>query len=61
MGNTSWQVKRKYNSSAYGRIAVELPKPLAEAFKAKCKSEGTSMASVIKTAAENFINEKPPN
>lgn len=54
---TSTASKRKYNNKVYAKIQVELPRELVECFKLKCKETGTSQASIIKKAIENFLNE----
>lgn len=52
---TSTEVKRRYNDKVYAKIQVELPKDTVFAFKEKCKQTGTSQASVILEAIENFL------
>lgn len=52
---TSTKVKRKYNDRVYGKIQAELPKDIVEQFKEKCKIEGVSQASVLKTSIEAFL------
>ena len=54
---TSTEVKRRYNDKVYSKIQCELPKETVAEFKAKCKKENVSQASVILTAIENFIRE----
>ncbi len=54
---TSSAVKRKYNNKVYSTVRAELPKELVEVFKEKCKTEGISQASVIKTAIEEYLNK----
>lgn len=57
MGKTSWQSKERYNRTAYGTILVKLPKALVEDFKAKCRAEGVSQASVIRDAVEKYLKK----
>lgn len=57
MGKTSWQVKKKYNDKTYGRISADIPKELAEQFKARCKENGVSIASVIQEAVEDYLQK----
>lgn len=57
MSETSWQVKKKYNQKTYGRITADLPKQLVEDFKAKCADEGVSVASVIKSFIEQYLEK----
>lgn len=55
---TSTEVKARYNQKTYDVISVRVPKELAEAFKAKCVSDGIPQAQIIKQAIEAFLNEK---
>ena len=57
MGNTSWQVKQRYNEKVYARLGFQLDKDLVEKFKEKCERYGISQASVIKEAIEKFLAE----
>lgn len=57
MSKTSTNVKRKYNEKTYSRIYIALPKELVNEFKLKCKENGDSQASVIKTALEEYIKK----
>ena len=52
---TSSAVKQRYNQKAYGAITAYVPKETAEAFKAKCASEGIAQAQVIKQAIQEFL------
>lgn len=52
---TSTEVKRRYNESVYARIHLQLPKDIVEAFKAKCKAENVSQASVLLDAIEKYL------
>lgn len=56
--HTSSAVKRKYNSKVYARVSVELPKELVAEFKALCKANGESQASIVKKAIEQYIAER---
>lgn len=47
MGVTSNESKQRWNSSHYAQVKVSVPKDLADAFRAKCKAENTSIASKI--------------
>lgn len=49
--------KRRYNDKVYSKIQAELPKATVEAFKAKCKAENVSQASVLLEAIENFLGD----
>lgn len=54
---TSSAVKDRYNARVYGSILTRVPKPLAEAFKAKCAETGTPQAQVVKRAIEQFLRD----
>ena len=47
MGDTSKEAKQRWNSSHYAQVKIAVAPELAAAFKAKCASEGVSMASEI--------------
>ena len=47
MGRTSSEAKQRWNDSHYTQLKVSVSPELATAFKAKCASEGVSMASEI--------------
>ena len=51
------EANERWNSENLSQIAIRLPKELVEDFKAKCKADGTSQASIIKEAIENFLGE----
>ena len=55
--HTSSAVKRRYNSKVYSTIAVQLPKELVAEFKALCKGNGDSQASIVKKSIEQYIAE----
>lgn len=52
---TSTAVKSRYNNKVYDKIAVRVPKEIAEAFKEKCVSTGIPQAQVLKKAIEEFL------
>ena len=54
---TSTEVKARYNKKTYGVISVSVPKEMAEAFKAKCVSDGISQAQSVKQAIEEFLQK----
>ena len=54
---TSTEVKRRYNDRVYAKVQAELPRETVAAFKEKCKETGTSQASVILEAIENFLRD----
>ena len=53
---TSTAVKRRYNEKTYTMLAAQLPKQLVAEFKEKCKSEGVSQASIIKSAIQQYLS-----
>lgn len=55
---TSTEVKRRYNNKVYATVRAELDKDLVARFKEKCNQTGTSQASVIREAIENFLGEQ---
>ena len=57
MSKTSSAVKRRYNEKNYKSVQVYLDKDLVDAFKAKCKTAGSSQSSVIREAIENFMKK----
>lgn len=54
---TSTAVKSRYNDRVYDKIAVRVPKELAETFKAKCVAEGIPQAQIFKKAMEDFLKQ----
>ena len=58
MGDTSWQVKAKYNRKTYSQIAVSVKKDTAEAYKAKCDALGISYSKILHEAIENFLRKE---
>lgn len=57
MSRTSWKVKDRYNRKVYGQIYCLLPKDVVADFKAKCKANGISQASVVKEAIEQYLRK----
>ncbi len=54
--HTSSEVKRRYNSKAYGTVTVYADKELVAEFKELCKEKGISQAQVLKQAMQDFID-----
>ena len=46
---------RRYVETHLSRIALDIPKETAAAFRAKCEQEGVSMRSVLLDAIERFL------
>lgn len=59
MGNTSWQVKARYNAKAYGTVTAKLPKALVAEFKKQCTDRGISQSQIIRKSIEDFIRKEP--
>jgi len=62
MGRTSNKAKQRWNDSHYTQLKVSVSPELAAAFKAKCISEGVSMASEISrfmTAKTSGVSNPP--
>lgn len=58
MGETSWQVKKRYNQKVYKRISADLPKDLVDDFKKLCKVKDISQAQVIKELIEDWMKKE---
>lgn len=54
---TSTEVKARYNQKTYDIISVRVPKEMAQAFKAKCATDGVPQAQIIKKAIEDFLQK----
>ena len=57
IGKTSSAVKNRYNTKAYDRVTVCVPKDTATAFKAKCREKGIAQAAIVKEAIDKFLAE----
>lgn len=58
MGATSWQVKAKYNSKHYKRIAVDLDRELVLKWEKSLSAAGVSKAEFIRSAIEQYLSEQ---
>ena len=58
MGETSWQVKARYNAKVYGKLQVDLPKEWKEEYRKKCDELGTSLRAQTIQLIENFLREE---
>lgn len=58
MGETSWQVKAKYNKKVYKSVSVQLKKELVAEWEAKLAKDGISKAEFIRNAINNYLNEQ---
>lgn len=52
------ETKRKYNEKTYSRIVADIPKDLAERFRAVTAERGDSQATIIKAAIEAYLAQK---
>ena len=52
MNRTSSQVKNRYNSKAYDRIIISVPKGKREVYKNHAASKGKSLAGLVKELLE---------
>lgn len=52
MSKTSAAVKNRYNTKAYDRIIISVPKGEREIYKAHAASKGKSLAGLIKELLE---------
>lgn len=52
MGKTSTAVKNRYNTKAYDRIIISVPKGKREVYKNHAASKGKSLAGLIKELLE---------
>lgn len=52
MSKTSTTVKNRYNTKAYDRIIISVPKGKREIYKAHAASKGKSLAGLIKDLLE---------
>ena len=51
------EANERWNQENLAQIAVRLPRELVEEFKAKCKAENTSQASIFRDAVEDFLGK----
>lgn len=58
MGNTSWEVKAKYNKKVYKTITLQLKINLVEKLNEKLKQDGMSKAEFFRQAIENYLNKQ---
>lgn len=55
---TSSEVKQRYNKKTYTRIAFDLRKEKAEAYKTKCKEKNISYSEPLHQAVDKFLKDK---
>lgn len=49
--------RKKYNKAHYTGISILAPKELVADFRRKCRETGTSQASILKDAMQNFLEK----
>ena len=54
MGETSWQVKAKYNKKVYKSVSVQLKKELVAEWEEKLAKDGISKSEFIRNAITNY-------
>lgn len=57
MGNTSWQVKKRYNDKVYKRIAVDLDKELVTKWEERIKEAGISKSEFVRNSILEYLGE----
>lgn len=57
MGNTSWQVKKRYNDKVYKRIAVDLDKELVTKWEERIKESGISKSEFVRNSILEYLGE----
>jgi len=59
MGNTSSEVKRRYNNKVYKQVKVELKKELIQSWEEKLSKDKITKAAFIRKAIEEYLNILP--
>ena len=57
MGNTSWQVKAKYNKKVYKTISAQLDRNLVARWEEKLKNDGIGKTEFIRQAIKKYLGE----
>ncbi|MCH5209477.1 MAG: ribbon-helix-helix protein, CopG family [Oscillospiraceae bacterium] len=58
MGDTSWQVKQRYNRKVYRAIGVQLKKELVEEWEEAIKEDGISKSEFIRYAITQYLDNR---
>lgn len=58
MGNTSWQVKERYNQKTYSRITVKLKKDLVKAFDEAREKDDLTRTEFFRRAINQYLESK---
>lgn len=57
MGETSWQVKQRYNQKTYARLTADLPKDFVAEVKTWAATHGVSIAGMIRSALTDWMQK----
>ena len=57
LGNTSWQVKAKYNKKVYKTISAQLDRELVTRWEEKLQKDGIGKSEFIRQAIKNYLGE----
>lgn len=57
MGKTSAAVKNRYNSKAYDRVTLAVPKGSREKWRAYAETKGKSLTQLIRELVENEMKK----
>ena len=57
MGNTSWQVKAKYNQKVYRRIVADIDKELVARWENKLNEDNIGKSEFIRRAIKAYLGE----
>lgn len=57
MGNTSWQVKARYNKKVYKSVSAQLPKDLVARWEEKLQADGIGKSEFIRNAIKRYLGE----
>lgn len=58
MSNSATKAKNKYNSKAYDRIGLMLPKGKGDEWKAEAQKRGLSLNAFVIEAVKSYIETK---
>lgn len=58
MGNTSWQVRERYNQKTYSRITVKLKKDLVKAFDEAREEDNLTRAEFVRRAINQYLENR---
>lgn len=58
MGETSWQVKARYNKKVYKSVSAQLDKELVARWEEKLQADGIGKAEFIRNAIKQYLGEE---